>query len=167
MSAPSRRLARRSLEIVLQGALVGLVAVIAWIAVRGPAAGSAPRAPAARSAGASTPRGSALPARPVDPGQIRDVFRFADDPIPSARAGPEAAVSPGEASPTPSPKPLGPRLVGLVRRAGRLVAALAADGEVVLAGPGEAAAGVTVLSVGEDGVRVRHADGREETLLLP
>jgi hypothetical protein len=47
------------------------------------------------------------------------------------------------------------------------VAALAADGEVVIAGPGETAAGVTVLSVGEDGVRVRHADGREETLLLP
>jgi hypothetical protein len=47
------------------------------------------------------------------------------------------------------------------------VAALDVDGEVVLAGPGEAVAGVTVLSIGEEGIRVRHADGREETLLLP
>jgi hypothetical protein len=103
----------------------------------------------------------------VDPGQIRDVFRFADDPVRSAPVRPETGASPGGAGPTPAPTPLGPRLVGLVRRAGSLVAALAADGEVVLAGPGETAAGVTILSIGEEGVRVRHADGREETLLLP
>jgi hypothetical protein len=53
-----------------------------------------------------------------------------------------------------------------VRRAGRLVAAFAADGEVVLAGPGETAAGVTVISVDEDGVRIRRADGSEDTLVL-
>jgi hypothetical protein len=57
--------------------------------------------------------------------------------------------------------------VGLVSRAGRLAAALAADGEVVLALPGEQAAGVTVLSVGDEGVLVRHPDGREELLPLP
>lgn len=167
MSPPLRRLARRWLYVALQGVLVGLAAVVAWIAVEGPAARSAPRAPAAQSAGAGTPRGAAPPTRPVEPGQIRDVFRFADDSIPSARAGPVTGVSSAEAGPTPVPTPLGPRLVGLVRRAGRLVAALAADGEVVLAGPGETAAGVTVLSVGEDGVRVRYADGREEVLSLP
>jgi hypothetical protein len=47
------------------------------------------------------------------------------------------------------------------------VAALAADGDVVLAGPGETAAGVTVLAVDDAGVRIRHADGSEETLALP
>jgi hypothetical protein len=63
--------------------------------------------------------------------------------------------------------PEGPRLVGLVTRAGRLTAALAVDGEVVLAGPGETAAGVTVVAVNEEGVRIRRADGTEETLALP
>jgi hypothetical protein len=57
--------------------------------------------------------------------------------------------------------------VGLVRRAGHLAVALAAEGEVVLASPGERAAGVTVLAVSEEGVRIRRADGREELLLLP
>jgi hypothetical protein len=167
VSASWRRPARRSLEVVLQGVLVGLAVVVAGIVVKGPAARSSPRAPAVRPAGTSTPAVTASPAPPADPAQIRDVFRFADDPIPAAPARLETDVSPGQAAASPAPTPPGPRLVGLVRRAGRLVAALAADGEVVIAGPGETAAGVTVLSVGEDGVRVRHADGREETLLLP
>ncbi len=47
------------------------------------------------------------------------------------------------------------------------MAALSVDGEVELAGPGDSAAGVTVLSVGEDSVRVRRADGSEHTLVLP
>jgi hypothetical protein len=47
------------------------------------------------------------------------------------------------------------------------MAALSVDGEVELAGPGDSAAGVTVLSVGEEGVRVRRADGSEQTLTLP
>jgi hypothetical protein len=47
------------------------------------------------------------------------------------------------------------------------MAALAADGEVELAGPGDRAAGVTVLAVSEDGVRIRRPDGSEVTLLLP
>jgi hypothetical protein len=47
-----------------------------------------------------------------------------------------------------------------------VLAALAADGEVVLAGPGEAAAGVTVVAVDDEGVRVRRADGSEEVLPL-
>jgi len=57
--------------------------------------------------------------------------------------------------------------VGLVRQPGRLLAALTLGGEVELAGPGETAAGVTVLSVGEEAVRIRHADGTESTLGLP
>jgi hypothetical protein len=47
------------------------------------------------------------------------------------------------------------------------MAALAADGEVELAGPGDTVGGVTVLAVSEEGVRVRRPDGSEETLPLP
>ena len=54
-----------------------------------------------------------------------------------------------------------------MRRQGRLLAAFAVDGDVVLAGPGEAAGGLTVLEVGEDGVRIRRRDGTEERLVLP
>jgi hypothetical protein len=102
---------------------------------------------------------------PVDPAEIRDVFHFAEARVPPARgASAHARAKREDAAP---PAPAGPRLVGLVKRAGRLVAALAADGEVVLAGPGETAAGVTVLTVADEGVRVRRADGSEETLVLP
>jgi hypothetical protein len=101
----------------------------------------------------------------VDPEGIRDLFRFADaerpsglEEVPAPRAGDPAATPPSAS---------GPRLVGLVSRAGRRVAALAADGEVLLVGPGETAAGVTVLAVDDDGVRIRRADGSEETLALP
>ena len=93
------------------------------------------------------------------------MFRFADEPRPAAHGEPAAARVDGERAAAPAPA--GPRLVGLVRRAGRLMAALSVDGEVELAGPGDSAAGVTVLSVGEEGVRVRRADGSEQTLALP
>jgi len=140
--------------------------VLAALALgRSPARRSAPPPPPA-SARAEAPRGAAAeaPASAVDPARIRDVFRFADEPAP---ATPSAAGSSAEASERLStPAPGGPRLVGLVRRSGRLVAVLAEDGDVVLAGPGEVAAGVTILSVDEEGVRIRRADGREETLVL-
>jgi hypothetical protein len=92
------------------------------------------------------------------------VFHFADEPaaVTPSPAGSSEAAPEGLSVPSPD----GPRLVGLVRRSGRLVAALAEDGEVVLAGPGEVAAGVTILSVDEEGVRIRRADGREERLVL-
>jgi hypothetical protein len=102
---------------------------------------------------------------PVDLEALRDVFRFGRAPRPERRDV-EAVPPPAAGAATPGPSP-GPRLVGLVRRAGRLVAALAIDGDVVLAGPGETKGGVTILSVGEDLVRIRHADGREEDLGLP
>jgi hypothetical protein len=57
--------------------------------------------------------------------------------------------------------------VGLVRRQGRLLAAFAVGGDVVLAGPGDAAFGLTVLEVGEEAVRVRRPDGSEERVALP
>jgi sRNA-binding protein len=54
-----------------------------------------------------------------------------------------------------------------VRRQGRLLAAFSLGGEVLLAGPGDTAADVTVLDVSEDGVRVRLKDGSEELLRVP
>jgi hypothetical protein len=145
-------------------AALGVVALAALALGRGPA-----RRPAAPGAGrpAPPPRAEVVEPSPrvVDPEGIRDLFRFAGDALPAAHGGPSGA--PVDEAAVAAPSPSGPRLVGLVSRAGRLVAALAADGEVVLAGPGETAAGVTVLAVDGDGVRIRRADGSEETLVLP
>jgi hypothetical protein len=144
-------------------AALGIVALAALALGRVPT--GRPETPAGRLA---TPRPAATPPPPpaVDPETIRDLFRFADAspraPEASAREAPDARPS----APAPPPAP-GPRLVGLVSRGGRTLAALAAEGEVVLAGPGDAAAGVTVLAVDEEGVRIRRADGSEEMLELP
>jgi len=99
---------------------------------------------------------------------VRDVFLFADEgesrePGGARRREDEARLEAPASAATPAP---GPRLVGLVRRGARTVAALTDGGEVELAGPGEAAAGVVVVSIGDDGVRVRRPDGTE-TLLPP
>ena len=149
----------------LAAALVGLAVTLVSFALGRAPAPSPTRARAARPAEAPRLGGetSALPA--ADPAGIRDVFRFADEPPPAAHGEPAAARVEGERS--ASDVPAGPRLAGLVRRAGRLMAVLSLDGEVELAGPGDSAAGVTVLSVGEEGVRVRRADGTEQTLALP
>jgi hypothetical protein len=150
-----------------------LVAVLGIVALAALALGRVPsgRPPTPAGRVAATPRAEApsRASRAVDPESIRDVFRFADA---AARSGEGAARERARAeaariaAPAPTPPP-GPRLVGLVSRGGRMVAALAADGEVVLAGPGETVAGVTVLAVDEDGVRIRRADGTEEVLALP
>jgi hypothetical protein len=145
-------------------AALGTVALAALALGRGPA----PRPARPRSVGAAPPtRAEEVrpPPRALDPEGIRDLFRFADAPRPGAlEVPPDTRVDGADVAP---PVAAGPRLVGLVRRAGRLEAALAADGEVVLAGPGETAAGVTVLAVDEEGVRIRRADGSEDTLVLP
>lgn len=150
-----------------------LVAALGIVALAALALGRVPTGRPAKPAGrvAALPRAEATPPAPrvVEPEAIRDLFRFADGSARSPEgAGRERtraqAARPSAPDPTP---PSGPRLVGLVSRGGRMVAALAADGEVVLAGPGETAAGVTVLAVDEDGVRIRRADGTEEVLELP
>jgi hypothetical protein len=121
---------------------------------------------------AATPAAGVTAARPepprdelaVDPATIRDVFRFA--PRPSAAARPKGGrLAPALTRTVPSPEPF--RLVGLVRRQGRLLAVFAVDGDVVLAGPGETVGGVTIVEVGEDGVRIRRRDGAVERLVLP
>jgi hypothetical protein len=59
------------------------------------------------------------------------------------------------------------RLVGFVRRSGRLEAALAAEGEVVLASVGDSIASFTLVALDPEGsVRLRAADGSELTLAL-
>jgi hypothetical protein len=146
-------------------ALVGLAVTLAAFALGRaqtppplPARVAQPAEEAPRFAGEA----SALPT--ADPAGIRDVFRFADEPPLVLHGEPAARV---EAERAAADAPDGPHLVGLVRRAGRLMAALSVDGEVELAGPGDSAAGVTVLSVDEEGVRVRRADGSEQALPLP
>jgi hypothetical protein len=150
---------------LLAAALVGLVlTLVAFALGRAPAPSARPARVAPRPAEAPRLAGE-VSARPTaDPAGIRDVFRFADE-SPSPYGEPAAVPAKGESA--AADVPAGPHLAGLVRRAGRLMAALSVDGEVELAGPGDAAAGVTVLSVGEEGVRVRRADGTEQTLTLP
>ena len=103
------------------------------------------------------------PPEPLAALPARDIFRYAQPaPPPSSRLSAGAQTKP----PAPSAAPV--RLIGLVRRGGRLCAALAIAGEIDLAGAGETAGGVAVLSVDEDqGVRVRLPDGHELLLPLP
>lgn len=139
-----------------------IVAAAAALAVAwGVGRDTAPSGPRAVSRGTPEARPSPLPA--IDPRGLRDVFRYADEP-----AGPGWA-EPGATNP-PAGQPLlvtGPRLVGLLWRGERLVAALAIDGAVLLAGPGETVAGITVVSVDGEAVRIRRSDGTEETLTPP
>jgi len=148
-------------------AVAALVLVVlgAWALTRDAAAPSrSPGPPVARS-----PSPPPSPAAPLAPSRSsRDPFRFADEG--SGERGGEAARGSSEARVAPSPSPTpdpGPRLVGVVRRGTRTVAALSDGGEVELAGPGETAAGVVVVSIGDDGVRIRRSDGTEAFLPLP
>jgi len=144
------------------GTTLALAALAVALAVA--RSGGAPVAPPSASP-AATPAAMAASARPVAPEALRDVFRFAADGE-ASRALP-ALVEDAAVPAVPAPPAPGPRLVGLVSRSGRLAAALALDGEVVLAGPGESAAGVFVVSVDDESVRIRRGDGSESTLVLP
>jgi hypothetical protein len=148
-------------------AALGIVALAAFALGRAPTSRPAP--PAGRVVATPRPEAASAAPRVVDPAAIRDLFRFGDAPARSEGGAPGERARAREArtaAPVPTPPP-GPRLVGLVSRGGRMLAALAADGEVVLAGPGEMAAGVTVIAVDGDGVRIRRRDGTEEVLELP
>jgi hypothetical protein len=57
--------------------------------------------------------------------------------------------------------------VGFVRRAGRLKAALAISGDVVVVGPGEDANGYAVLAIDEETGVVLRAPGGDEMTLTP
>jgi hypothetical protein len=92
----------------------------------------------------------------VPPPPSRNVFRYLDDPMPSAPS-PDSEVAPSEAPPAPPPAV---RLIGFVRRGEGLKAALSILGEVVVCAPGEEVSGYGIVSVDEEeGVRVRAPDG--------
>lgn len=120
---------------------------------------------------AGSPAQVRVPPRPADWDleEIRNIFRFADEASGSARAAvgdPGRAIertAPPEAAPSPPP---GPRVVGLIRGAAGLRVALAAEGEVVVLGPGDSALGLTLLDVDEEGALVRGPDGVERRLPL-
>jgi hypothetical protein len=134
------------------------VASVALVARR-----QGPPATAASGPGSSPPAPAQRRAAPApDPAAIRDVFRFVEPKPAVPRPRPTA---PAVALATPTPEPF--RLVGLVRRQGKLLAAFSLEGEVVLAGPGDDVAGVTLIEVGEEGVRIRRRDGSEGRLSLP
>ena len=98
----------------------------------------------------------------VPAAQMRNVFQYADGGAPAVRVE-KSAGAPASTlvplAPMPAPSPL-VRLVGLLRRGGRVRAALAISGETAVLAPGESAAGYTVVSIDEDeGVRLRAPDG--------
>lgn len=120
------------------------------------------------------PESSATPARvpPTraddDLRRIRDIFRFGGDSPARKLKGADEAVVPGAVRPEEEPaSPSAARLVGLVRRSGRLVAVLAIEGDVVLLEAGQTAGDVTVLQVTGETVRLAVSGGDEMTLRLP
>lgn len=148
------------------GVLALVVLAVAWSFGRL----DAPDVDAPRVARSPAPRRSAVPPPPspaaatdlaVDDGVPgRDLFVYADD----EPAQPAVIVleTPPAAPAVPTPEPPHVRLVGFVGRAKQLRAALAAHGQVVVAGVGDAVGDARVLAIDEDrGVHVRLADGRE------
>jgi hypothetical protein len=120
---------------------------------------------------------SAVPEKPLPvaadeapwPARARDPFHYelreSEGPRSNERPRFAAASPPIAAAPEPPPRV---RLVGLVRRAGELQAALAVDGDVVLASVGDRVLDFTVASLEEEGtVRLRRGEGGDLTLALP
>jgi hypothetical protein len=122
----------------------------------------APARPEPPPAPDPSPAVTATPDPALDPAQLRDIFRFGDEESRAREAAPPAAAPPRLETPPP-----GPRLVGLVRRGGRLLAAFAVDGEVLLVGEGDSLRDAIVLRVTDESVRVRTAEGEERDLPLP
>jgi hypothetical protein len=148
--------------------LAAVVAALALVATaRRPEAPAPAARPASRPAQLSPQVQAAATEAAPDPATIRDLFRFADRPLPPASGASRPAARPVPVEAAPDPEAGWPRLVGLVRRQGRLFAAFAAGGDVVLAGPGDEAVGVSVLEVGDEGVLVRRPDGTTRRLALP
>ena len=144
--------------------LVGAAALV-FLASEGPGqptseAGSAP--PRAEDAARTRPTPP-----DVDLLAIRNIFRYGDEPGVEGRSAAEADAGEFETSETLPPAPPRVRVVGLVRRAGTPVAALAIGGEVVLLRTGETGAGFTVLGIGDEAIRLRDPEGNEITLELP
>lgn len=144
--------------IVILAALLAVVLLLTQ-AQRPPAAEAPPRR--ARSPQPSRSRTATAPV------PDRNVFEYASRPAPEARVAPPAVARPAPILETPPPAAPAVRLVGLVRRGGVLKAALSVQGETVIVGAGEAAGDYRVVSIDEDGVRLRAADGSMVTLVTP
>jgi hypothetical protein len=152
----------------MRARLVALAVVLGVLAIQLSRESGRAVAPAARPFQEAAFR--VAPAQPTEapPAPLaRDPFRFADEgAVATPRPAPAALATPRPFEEPAAPAPL--RLVGLVRRAGVLRAALVVDGEVVLASVGDTVSGYRVLSLDEDvGVRVRDPQGLEMALTLP
>jgi hypothetical protein len=132
--------------------------------VSAPPARPEPRPPRAPAAPSSAPSVAA---------PVRDVFTYSDDdgeaePSATAAEGPAVLAPPPPLDPAPTPPAAfeGPRLVGIVRQAGAVMAVLSIEGEVVVARVGERAGPYVVASLDEDeGVRL--VDEAGSAILLP
>jgi hypothetical protein len=142
-------------------ALVALVPVALLAVVRPDGRPPLPAGPPGELP-ATRPRVSPAPPA-VDLDTMRDIFRFENADSGVARA----AVVPPATPAVTAPAPPEIRLVGLVRRGPRLLAALALADDVFVLGAGDSAAGYAVLEVSDEGVRLRDPQGHEEDLALP
>jgi hypothetical protein len=150
------------MRVFVAAAAVAIVVLLLLRTMGGPGAPERP-APIRRPQNAS---GVAETASHGSPAPLRNVFEY---------AGGASIVRPGSGTPVPvlpssppvpqpTPSPL-VRLVGLLRRGGRLRAALAIVGETVVLAPGESSGGYSVVSIDEDeGVTLRAPDGSTLTL---
>ena len=143
----------------LVAAAVVLLAAVVLILDLG---GGAPPPPVARRA---------RPARPIRsgsaplPASTRNVFEYATRPTPEPTSRPAAPMAPSPPPDVAQPEAApAVRLVGLVRHAGVMKAALFVHGETMVVGMGEAAGDYRVVAIDEDGVRLRAADGTMITL---
>jgi hypothetical protein len=156
-------------------ALVAAVAALGAVLWLQAAPGASAR-PADEAPRASAPP-DVLSSTPPVAAPVRDIFSYAGEedtesgePAPAFESAPPAALSapPSLADTAPPPMPDGPRLVGIVRQAGALRAALSVEGELVVVRVGERAGPYTVLSIDEEnGVELREASGASVTLPAP
>jgi len=144
-----------------------LLALSAVVLTTGAGRGAAPAAPTPTPAPPQTVTAAAPPRSPAMP--ERNVFEYEREqaPFPALLEPLRPAPSQVPRTPDVSPKPAEPavRLVGFLRRAGGLEAALAIRGSVFVLAVGERAEGYLLLSADEDtGVRIEGPDGAAFTL---
>jgi hypothetical protein len=149
--------------VIAGGAL--LAVILTALALRGPGPGAAARPP---DIVAPRPPTTLVPAfDPAMPWPARDPFRYANEGPHVPPSLPSAAVAAPPHAPAPVPAPtIAPlRLIGLVRKAGAVKAALSLWGETVVLGVGEESGGYRVLAIDEEsGVRLKGPAGAELNL---
>jgi hypothetical protein len=147
---------------------LAVVCAVSW----NPRPGAAARPPDAPVPRTPARAPEVTPASAPSPGpDVRNVFEFADRaPAPAAVSLPPIAVPPPlDLQPAAIVEPVSPiRLVGFVRKGGRVRAVLSLSGAVTVLAAGEEADGYAVIAIDEDnGVTVRTPDGSEELLPPP